>query len=599
MSKEKIFKTIYDASVLIGISSGFGYFVNLYDPSTSVIDYLKWVVILSGSIYLKDYVQREEILKRIDSLNSKKGAIASKEKTPKNLDLKLKRIINLANPVGDRDAVNKSYADAVNKSYADAKVKTLVNSLVSKTGDKMTGDLDMSGNEIINLGTPQNSKDAVNKEYSDKKVSKAGDAMTGDLNMSGNEIKNLKEASSSDATFAANVNYVNKTVSNSNAIIQTQWQDHVSERFDYAVDKEMENDFKYVLEGNRGDEFVDELDIKGMGVITSKDFHPINKRTAHFDLKFKKDYFKSSFAVNLRYAPKSLKYTIVCEMFWDDSVTSSIESATLKASSSNSSEVIFAQQSNVFENHVRTLVRTQRIFSWNPDKLVFDIVIKYRSGVAYPQKLPVYIVFYGSKGFYNNIPTSVWNSWRVFDQGNVSMQKNLILYQDPAVDKGAATKKYVDDNLKNTELQMRKIWYRGFLAHNNEKQVKFYANGTSGFTQNVKQSENGDFTVKTTDVTKLFFNTEGIYSISLIESIRTTSNIGTVMFALDPLPGVSILGNLNIALPLTNNAYKTYNLTSVLYIASGTSLKISSTALMDGIGSGSKKYGQLIVVKMD
>ena len=106
MSKEKIFKTIYDASVLIGISSGFGYFINLYDPSTSVIDYLKWVGILSGSIYLKDYMQREEILKRIDSLNSK-----SKEKTPKNLDLKLKRIVNLANPVGDRDAVNKSYVD--------------------------------------------------------------------------------------------------------------------------------------------------------------------------------------------------------------------------------------------------------------------------------------------------------------------------------------------------------------------------------------------------------------------------------------------------------------------------------------------------------
>ena len=72
MSKEKIFKMIYDASVLIGISSGFGYFISMNDPSDSVIDYLKWVGILSGSIYLKDYMQREEILKRIDSLNSKK-----------------------------------------------------------------------------------------------------------------------------------------------------------------------------------------------------------------------------------------------------------------------------------------------------------------------------------------------------------------------------------------------------------------------------------------------------------------------------------------------------------------------------------------------
>ena len=549
MSKEKIFKMIYDASVLIGISSCFGYFVNLYDPSTSITDYLKWVGILSGSIYLKDYVQREEILKRIDSLNSKKEP----QVKAKNLDLKSKRIINLANPVGDKDAVNKS--------YADAKVKNALNSLVSKTGDKMTGDLDMSGNEI----------------------------------------KNLKEAASSDATFAANVNYVNKTVSDSNATIQTQWQDYVSERFDYAVDKEMENDFKYALEGNRGNEFVDELNIKGMGVITSKDFHPINKRTVHFDLEFKKDYFKSSFAVNLRYAPKSYKYTVVCEMFWDDSVTNSIELATLKASSLNTSEVIFAQQSNVFENHVRTLVRTQRIFSWNPDKLVFDIVIKYRSGVAYPQKLPVYIVFYGSKGFYNNIPASVWNSWRVFDQGNVSMQKNLILYQDPTVDKGAATKKYVDDNIK---LQMKKIFYKGYLLHNNENVVKFYANGTSDHTKYVRQSDPSDFIVNAANEEVILIKNPGVYSISLIDGLKTgpQDDNGTVQFILNPAPFLSLSDNINITVPNTSKGWKTYNFISVLDIYKDTTLKIQTTdvsTIFDGLGSGNKKLGMILINKID
>ena len=542
MSKEKIFKMIYDASVLIGISSGFGYFVNLYDPSDSVIDYLKWVGILSGSIYLKDYMQREEILKRIDSLNSKKGSIESKEKKvkAKNLDLKLKRIVNLANPVGDRDAVNKSYVDE---------------KVIRK------GDLDMGGDSIHNLKTPE----------------------------------------TKDATFAANVNYVNKTVSDSNAAIQTQYRDHVSERFDYAVDKEMENDFKYALEGNHGNEFVDELDIKGMGVITSKDFHPINKRTVHFDLEFKKDHFKSSFAVNLRYAPKSLKYTVVCEMFWDDSVTSSIELATLRASSLNTSEVIFAQQSNVFENHVRTLVRTQRIFSWNPDKLVFDIVVKYRSGVAYPQKLPVYIVFYGSKGFYNNVPTSVWNSWRVFDQGNVSMQKNLILYQDPAVDKGAATKKYVDDNIN---LQMKKIFYKGYLLHNNENVVKFYANGTSDHTKYVRQSDPSDFIVNAANEEVILIKNPGVYSISLIDGLKTgpQDDNGTVQFILNPAPFLSLSDNINITVPNTSKGWKTYNFISVLDIYKDTALKIQTTdvsTIFDGMGTGNKKYGMILINKID
>ena len=173
MSKEKIFKMIYDASVLIGISSGFGYFVNLYDPSSSVIDYLKWVGILSGSIYLKDYMQREEILKRIDSLNSKKGVIESKEKkTPKNLDLKLKRIVNLANPIGDRDAVNKSYVDE---------------KVIRK------GDLDMGGDSIHNLKTPE----------------------------------------TKDVDYAANVNYVNRTVDERESITLQKISESVPKKVFY------------------------------------------------------------------------------------------------------------------------------------------------------------------------------------------------------------------------------------------------------------------------------------------------------------------------------------------------------------------------------
>ena len=180
MSKEKIFKMIYDASVLIGISSGFGYFINMDDPSTSITDYLKWVGILSGSIYLKDYMQREEILKRIDSLNSKKDNNI-KEKTPKNLDLKLKRIVNLANPVGDRDAVNKSYVDE---------------KVIRK------GDLDMGGNSIHNVKTPE----------------------------------------TKDVDYAANVNYVNKTVDERESITLQKISDTVPKKVFYKGYLKHDND---------------------------------------------------------------------------------------------------------------------------------------------------------------------------------------------------------------------------------------------------------------------------------------------------------------------------------------------------------------------
>ena len=66
MSENKLVKTVTDASVLIGLSAGVGYiakkaikesFIN--DPSSN---YGKWVAVLSGSMYLKEYLEKQKIL---------------------------------------------------------------------------------------------------------------------------------------------------------------------------------------------------------------------------------------------------------------------------------------------------------------------------------------------------------------------------------------------------------------------------------------------------------------------------------------------------------------------------------------------------------
>jgi hypothetical protein len=44
-----------------------------------------------------------------------------------------------------------------------------------------TADIDLSLHKLINVADPINTKDAVNKDYADAKVSKTGDTMTGDL----------------------------------------------------------------------------------------------------------------------------------------------------------------------------------------------------------------------------------------------------------------------------------------------------------------------------------------------------------------------------------------------------------------------------------
>ena len=324
MSKEKIFKMIYDASVLIGISSGFGYFVNLYDPSTSITDYLKWVGILSGSMYLKDYVQREEILKRIDSLNSKKDNDINSKKTPKNLDLKLKRIVNLANPVGDRDAVNKSYVD-------------------EKVSNK--GDLDMGGNKIHNVKTPE----------------------------------------PSDVHHAATVNYVNKTVDNSESITRQK---------------------------------------------------------------------------------------------------------------------------------------------------ISDI------------------------------------------------------------------KTYVDESVT------KKVFYKGYLKHNNDSFIRFFANGTDDHTRYTRQSDPSDFIVNEDDEEKIIIKNPGVYSISLIDGLKTESedDNGTVQFILNPAPFLSLSDNINITVPNTGKGWKTYNFISVLDIYRDTKLSIQTSdarTIFDGLGNGYKKFGMILINKID
>ena len=285
-----------------------------------MIDYLKWVGILSGSLYLKEYLQREEIIKRIDSLNSKRD----NKKTPKNLDLKLKRIINLASPVNDRDAVNKSYVDEV----------------VSKKGD-------------IDMGS-----------YS---------------------IKNLKDPKPTDVDYAANVNYVNKTVDKSESIIQ----------------REM---------------------------------------------------------------------------------------------------------------------------------------------------------------------TKLTN--------------------------------YVKENAS------RKVFYKGNLKHDNDSFIRFYPNGTDLHTRYTRQSDPSDFIVNVNDDERIIITNPGVYSISLIDGLKTSKKEenGTVQFILNPAPFLSLNDNINITVPNSSRGFKTYNFISVLDIYENTKLSIQTSdayTVFDGLGDGYDKFGYIMLNKID
>lgn len=82
---------------------------------------------------------------------------------------------------------------------------------VNKSGDTMTGELNMSTHKITGVATPTGNTDAANKEYVDNAISgdylpTSGGTMSGNIDMNGNTIQNVKDPV--NAQDAANKEYV-------------------------------------------------------------------------------------------------------------------------------------------------------------------------------------------------------------------------------------------------------------------------------------------------------------------------------------------------------------------------------------------------------
>ena len=123
------------------------------------------------------------------------GGALTKDATSGQFNADALRLENLADPDSNDDAVNKGYADG---RYVDV------------AGDTMTGSLTLNADPSSNLH-------ASTKQYVDNndalQVTKSGDTMSGELNMGSNKVTNLADPTV-DAD-AANKNYVDDTITTS------------------------------------------------------------------------------------------------------------------------------------------------------------------------------------------------------------------------------------------------------------------------------------------------------------------------------------------------------------------------------------------------
>ena len=299
-------------------------------------------------------------------------------------------------------------------------------------GDRgMEGDLDMGGNAIINIkpfveddSSPavQNAQanDVINfryfhgqrgqlkREINDVSAAalnrKNPDPMEDSIDMGNHSIINLKDPNSSDSFHASNVNYVNKTISDNNAVINSLIDDKISEAEVLNIKaNRQENEFSFVMDDDLFRE--DDDDIVKVGKI-DKDFYQINKAAYHFKIKYDSaiGYYSSRLSIDLR--PLDLgEYTLAFEMYYNDrvdhdEVVVGAVSETLNVSLNNT---------NTFSDHSRTIVNFHKYGNLGIIDLDIDLTLKYKSGNPYDSETDIYVVLYGVTGHQNEVDSRIWD----------------------------------------------------------------------------------------------------------------------------------------------------------------------------------------------
>ena len=333
-------------------------------------------------------------------------------------------------------------------------------------GDRgMEGDLNMGGNAIINIKPfveDDSSQAAQNAQLNDvinfgyfhqqrgelkREINDAGaaalnrknpDPMEDDIDMANHSIIRLKDPKSSDSFHASTVNYVNRTISDNNAVINTLITDKVSESEELNIKaNRQENEFSFVMDDDLFKEDDDDI-VKVRKV--DKDFYQINHATYQFKIKYDSaiGYYSTRLTIDL----KSLdlgEYTLAFEMYYGNlvdrnEVVVDAVSETLNVSRNNT---------NTFSDHSRTIINFHKYGNIGIIDLDIDLTLKYKSGATYDGETDIFVVVYGVSGHQNDVDSRIWDRFYYI--------RNKIIYYEAPINMGNRQIKGLLDGNENSD----------------------------------------------------------------------------------------------------------------------------------------------------
>ena len=318
-------------------------------------------------------------------------------------------LYGLPGPVSNDDAANKNYVD------------TRDNLNLPLNGSRaMQGNLNMGDHTItgIRSSAADNAALTVGGAKATFFPLHGNRSMQGNLNMANHSIINLKDPQPSDSSYAASVNFVNKTVNGSNVIINNLIKEKIQESEERSIEAvQQENVFEKVMVD---DLFIlDDDDIHKVGVV-DKVFHKVNQETYLFKIDYDSSigYYSTRLGVNVVYLPIGY-YTIVFEMYCsdkidEDKITINALSGTLSVSKINTKKS---------SDHTRSVINFYKAIIYpSDDELDIDIVLKNKAGQSYEADTQIYVVVYGVAGTQNDVDTRLWDRYFYIDDKKIHFE---------------------------------------------------------------------------------------------------------------------------------------------------------------------------------